>query len=349
MKRKAVLVVVSLLLLVSLVPMGVGCSDDTINWTAATFSLADDIETEVLQDFAAMVEENSDGRLKIRVTTGGQLYEGTDIFNQVSNGNLQLGLCTIGYYYQQMPKYVSVFSQIWGDSVADRIKYFDAQLDVDCIAAELETYNIQPLMYFGSGWLEYYFVSEDFTTFPDDAAGLNLVSPGAAGDAIIQYILQATPKTVDHSEIATQVQGGQIDGIGIMPLMNYVENEMYGLIKTVVMTYAMNYPYHCQMNKDAFEELDEDLQQVLLDAAETYQIIGLNKTDEENDAAIDDLKDMDAAGTINFIELTGVAQVTFKAQESGAFEQSLAPSEGVFTQAEYDAVIAAKDAVTATL
>jgi len=320
MKRNIAFVMVSLLLLATLVPVGLGCSGgDTIEWTVATYSLPGDTETQILEDFASMVEEESDGKLKIRVATAGELYSDTDIFPAVSNGNIELGLVNLGLYYQQMPKYVSVFSQVWGDTVDDQIAYRDALEDLDFIAEEFDTYNIQPLMYFSTGWLEYYFI-DPIENFPADAAGRKLVSPGAGGDPIIQNILMATPVTIDVSEIAQQAQTHQIDGIAIMPVLNYYKNQMYTIIPYLVMTRSFNAPYQCQMNRDAFNSLDEDLQQIVLDAAAAYQIIGLDKVDEELQDALDDMKDNNLA---TIIELTGAAQVEFKAAISASFEYGM--------------------------
>lgn len=341
--KRVILVISCLLLLVAVVPLGMGCSEDeTIEWTIATYSLPGDTETAILEDFASEVETKSDGKLTIRVTTAGELYTDQDIFTAVSNGNIEIGLVNLGLYYQQMPKYVSVFSMVWGDTVYDQIAYRDALQDLDFIDAEFDTYNIQPLMYFSTGYLEYYFI-DPIENFPADAKDRKLVSPGAGGDPIIEYILMADPITIDVSEIAQQAQTHQIDGIAIMPVLNYYKNQMYTIIPYLVMTRSFNAPYQCQMNRDAFEALDEDLQQILMDAAEKYEDIGLAKVDDELQAALDDMKDNDLA---TIIELEGAAQVAFKAAVSASFEQGLTM---VLSDAELAEVMAIKAEVDAEL
>lgn len=339
--KKMILVVVSLLLLVSLVPMGLGCSDDdTVEWTLNTYSFEGDTRTEIMKDFAARVEELSDGKMKIRVATAGEIVKGTGVFDATSRGRQELGLTSVVNYYTDMPQYVTVLSQLWGDDVEERIQYYDAVIEYEPIAKELSDKNIIPLFYVSSSYLEWYFT--DTVTSIADMADHSLYSAGGAVNGLIAAV-GSVPREMDVTDVQQQLDSGFIDGVGVMPFDDYYKTQLWALLPNALLTYALEYPFHVLMNKDAFEGLDADLQEIVLKAAAEIQADGLTMIQDEFIAAKNDL---DANPSVTVAELSPAEQAQFKAIAAGVFSTGM---ENVFTEAQIADINDIVDQVAAEL
>lgn len=291
MKRKIALVTVSLTLLLSMFAGTLGCSDSgvEVSWDFATYTAAGSTRTEILENFADLVYEKSDGKMEVNVFAGGTLASGTSIFDTVSAGAVEMGSCPISFYISKMMLTGMALSPCW---------YWDTDIALAGRKAIVEEWQpavdqfaengITPILWLSSGFVELCFADE-VTTDPDDAEGHTIAT---ADSSVLAGMAQGLGSDYDNSDnklLVTNASTGVIDA-AFAPIEDYSAFGLDEYLPYVVMTQFFPATYSSIMNVDAFNALDADLQAIVLEAADEAEEAGLATCKTELEAALDELE-----------------------------------------------------------
>ena len=242
-----------------------------------------------VDNLAARIEKASGGRLKIKVFAGGELVPALEVFDAVRSGTAQLGHDASYYHRGKVPA----------------LQYFTAA-PFGLTAPEMDAW-----FYYGGGvelWHELY-EPLGLIAFPagntcgqalgwfnkelnsvDDLQGLKIRMPGLGGE--VMQRAGATQVTMSASEIFTSLQTGAIDAAEWVGPYNDIA---LGLHKAARYYY---YPgFHepgpaeqCLINKAAWDELPEDLQELVRIACQATNLDIQAEYNWGNAMALDQLK-----------------------------------------------------------
>ncbi len=219
-------------------------------------------KTIYFQQWADEIEEASDGRIKITIYSGGSLAAGTAALDA-----LRTQVCDIAWIY---PQYFSgqfplseVISQPVGiTSVPQGV---DVMYDLYEKYPELqeEVSEFVPLMIHTNPTNKICCTEAHPVHSVSDLKGLTYrASAGTPSDLLLAW--GATPIQMAPGDIYQAVQKGTVDGF----VFDWSGMVSFGLQE--VTKYLVTYPVYCgpyylMMNKDSFNELPEDLQNIILE------------------------------------------------------------------------------------
>ena len=219
-------------------------------------------KTIFFQQWADEIEEASEGRIKITIYSGGSLAAGTAALDA-----LRTQVCDIAWIY---PQYFSgqfplseVISQPVGiSSVPQGV---DVMYDLYEKYPELqeEVSEFVPLMIHTNPINKICTTEANPINSVSDLKGLTFrASAGTPSDLLLAW--GATPIQMAPGDIYQAVQKGTVDGF----VFDWSGMVSFGLQE--VTKYLVTYPVYCgpyylMMNRDSFNELPEDLQNLILE------------------------------------------------------------------------------------
>ena len=239
-------------------------------------------------NLAERIKTASGGRLKIKVFAGGELVPPLEVFDAVRNGTAQMGHDSAYYHRGKVPA----------------APYFTT------VPFGLNANEFNAWVYYGGGlslWQELY-APFGLLAFPagntgvqmlgwfnkeihsiEDLAGLKMRMPGLGGEVLQRA--GATQVTIPASEIFTSLQTGAIDAAEWVGPYNDIA---LGLHKAARYYY---YPgFHepgpnieCIINREAWETLPEDLQEIVRIACQAINLDILSEYMWGNAMALDQL------------------------------------------------------------
>lgn len=240
-----------------------GGADGTVyELSLSTHDPATSNKTIFFQQWADGIEEASEGRIKITIYSGGSLAAGTAALDA-----LRTQVCDIAWIY---PQYFSgqfplseVISQPVGiSSVPQGV---DVMYDLYEKYPELqeEVSEFVPLMIHTNPINKICTTEAHPINSVSDLKGLTFrASAGTPSDLLLAW--GATPIQMAPGDIYQAVQKGTVDGF----VFDWSGMVSFGLQE--VTKYLVTYPVYCgpyylMMNRDSFNELPEDLQNIILE------------------------------------------------------------------------------------
>lgn len=219
-------------------------------------------KTIFFQEWADEIYEASNGRLKITVYSGGSLASGTAALDALRTGVCDIAWIYPQYFSGQFPLSEVVSLPIGISSVPQGVevlynlyeKYTELQDEVS---------EFVPLMIHTNPTNKICTTEAHPVYSVSDLKGLTYrASAGMASDLLIAW--GATPIQMAPGDIYQAVQKGTVDGF----VFDWSGMVSFGLQE--VTSYLVTYPVYCgpyylMMNKDSFNKLPEDLQQILLE------------------------------------------------------------------------------------
>ncbi|MDK2965669.1 TRAP transporter substrate-binding protein [Lacrimispora sp.] len=168
------------------------------------------ITSIALQDFADLVEEESNGRIKIQIYPGGQLGSETEVLEQLMAGVVGMtrvsapGLATYneGYHTFGLPY---IFK--------DTQNYYDV-MDSDAMGGffrSSEKDGFVTLTYYTSGSRSFYTINKPIRK-PEDLKGLKIRVQDMKSQTDMIKALGGTPVAMAMGDVFTSLQTGIIDG-----------------------------------------------------------------------------------------------------------------------------------------
>ena len=161
-------------------------------------------------DWAAAVEERTNGGLIIEVYPSAQLGVEEDIIEQIKNG-VNVGQNTDS---ARMGQYVEDIAVMNGPYFVDNLDEVQALKDSPTIQGYLEELEAQGLKVLSFNWVQthrHFFTNKEIDT-PADLAGLRIRTPGAPIWQESIRALGAEPIAMNFGEVYAGIQQGAVDG-----------------------------------------------------------------------------------------------------------------------------------------
>ncbi len=241
------------------------------------------------ENFAKLVEEMSNGRMKIRVYGAGELVPPLQVFDAVKDGAAQVGH-SASYYWKGKSPAAPLFTAIpFGMNVQELNAWLHYGGGLQLWEELYAPFNLIPMAGGSTGNQMAGWFKKEINTV-EDLKGLKMRIPGIAGEVVEK--LGALPVTMSGGELFTALQTGAIDATEWVGPYN---DKQLGFYK--VADYYYYSPWHEPgatlefiFNKSAFEGLPKDLQAIIRAAARVINSDMLDEYTAANNRALEELK-----------------------------------------------------------
>jgi tripartite ATP-independent transporter DctP family solute receptor len=236
--------------------------------------------------FIELVEERSAGRIKVEHYPAGQLGADRDIQEGVQLGTIEMGLSSspvvlLNDYFKLLD---APYLFVNREHVT---KVLDGELGRK-LAKPLEEFGIRHLGYWENGFRQ---ITNNVRPInkPDDLNGIKLRTPESPVRMQTFKTFGANPVPMSFSELFGALQQGIVDGQE-NPLTAINQASFSEVQKYLSLTGHVYSAVHLLMNKDLFDSMPEDLQQLLVDASLEVGVFTRNLGAENDAKLVDKLK-----------------------------------------------------------
>ena len=242
------------------------------------------------ENLANLINKLSSGRIKITVYGAGELVPAFEIFDAVSRGIAELGHGS-AYYWKGKNESLQFFSTVPFGLTANEMNawlYYGGGQELWQKA--YSKFNLVPMAAGNTGIQMAGWFNKEINSL-DDLKGLKMRIPGLGGEVLKRA--GGTPVNLPGGELFTALKTGTIDAT---EWVNPYNDLAFGLHKA-----AKNYYYpgwhepgttlECFLNKEIFDSLPEDLQNIITGAAKIANLDMLSEYIARNNEALKILKD----------------------------------------------------------
>ena len=214
--------------------------------------------------FTELVNERAQGRLQVNFIQGEQLGNDIDVIQQMMQGSVDLYGDVLDWY----ANWVQDFNILnWGFTFRDN-DHMQAFLDSDIyaeLAEELRTQHGLRILAAAPTQPRVLFAKREVDT-PDDLAGLKMRVPEIRTYLLLWQTLGTQPSRVAWAEVYLGLSTGTIEAAE-GPVSAAYAQKMHQAAPYVMRTDHLVSTHHITMNEAAFQALDPDLQEILVEAA----------------------------------------------------------------------------------
>lgn len=262
-------------------------------------------------DFKEKLEAESDGRLKVELYPNGQLY-GSDreAIEAVQLGNIEMTIPAVAAMASFNEKFQVFDLPFLFNNNEAAYKALDGDLGQE-LMADLESNGLKGLV-FGENGFRHVSNNEGPIEKPEDMEGLKmrtLESP-LHTDTFNAFGANASPFA--FGELYTALQQGTYDAMDC-PISLYYTNKFYEVQDYLTLTGHVYAATSLLMNDDFYNELPEDLQELLMEASEEF------RTQQRELAQQQDTEFMDQ------LEAEGMQINDLTDEQRDAFREAAAP------------------------
>lgn len=247
-----------------------GCSsDDTIVLRFADTSVDGEPDAEGNKYFAQLVEERTDGRVRVEYYNNGMLGADKIITQAAIVGTLDMAKCSAGNFteYSDVLNFTEL-PGIFQDVAHARRVFQNEEIRTELTEAIREDTGLTVIMYdIDSGAPRVVGTTSKEVRVPEDMKGLSFRTTGSPlGNALYAH-LGVNAVTVDFSELYTALQQNLINGIYLQA--SWIDSsklqENLDYITPTEVTYAISVK---AMSSDAVEKLGPELLGIVMECGE---------------------------------------------------------------------------------
>ena len=238
--------------------------------------------------FSTLVEEMSQGQLKVKVYGAGELVPAMGVFDAVSSGSVEMGHGGAYYWKGKVPA-AQFFAGVPFGSTADEINawvYRGGGLE---LWEELyKPFNMKPLPGGNTGTQMFGWFNKEINSL-DDIKGLKMRFPGFGGEVFKRA--GGVPVNIPGGELYTAMQTGTIDAVEWVGPYNDLA---FGFQQVAKYYYYPGWHEPGSMleftiNIEAWDSLPSHLQSIVSTAAKAVNQDLLNEYNASNNRALQDL------------------------------------------------------------
>ncbi|MFL8938351.1 TRAP transporter substrate-binding protein [Rossellomorea oryzaecorticis] len=256
------------------------------------------------KEFAKKVEELSDGRIKVEVYTGGQLGDETTTIEQTQVGIIDIGRANAGPL-TQFADSLGIFSfPFLFDSREHMWNALESSLRED-LFSDLEESDLICLAFYDAGARSFYSTDPIETVKDLKGKKIRVMQNDILIDAFKK--LGTSPTPLAASEVYSALQMGVIEG-GENNVSTYVADGHFEVAKNFTLSEHLRIPGVLFMSKSSWDQLSEDDQKIIKEAALESEKTQLEEYDKYAQTSMDRVME---AGN-NVVELSDKERSEFR-------------------------------------
>lgn len=271
--------------------------------------------SETMKKFKELVEEKTDGRVKVENYFNGSLASSDEeAYQMVTNGNAEVfgmssfvGAQASGVDALNIYDFPFVFGdrhELYGFAEGEVGQAIFDEFEEATGTKVLGTYDI--------GFYAFLNSSHPIEK-PEDFEGLTIRTPESSMYMDLVETMGGNPTPITHSEVYTALQQGTIDGVTTtLPLM--LDSQFHEVGEYITVTAHSFVPYVLTMNGDFYNSLPEDLQVAVEEAAQ--EMVEFSR-DFVSQKEVETVEDLEANG----IEVHELTEEEFK-----IFQEAVQPA-----------------------
>lgn len=260
-------------------------------WSLSCEYSAENHQTKALEDAAKMIEEQTDGHIKITVYPNCALGDYTVVYGQVVTGDIEMAACPISSQYDPRVDVMTLpflssnfeeFEQYYMSQDSYMWKLFD-QITSDTGVKLLGFFNTG-FMGLGAKKVD----KEDFAFLTGtESKSMLMRCPGGAAYTETMKAMSYPTTTIPYSDLYSALQSGLCDGwLGGSGLVNY--DSFRDAISYFVDCNVINESIPVMMNQDLFNGLCKEYQAVIVDVFDQMQHrVNEERQEQEAQAVVD--------------------------------------------------------------
>ena len=214
--------------------------------------------------FAELVGERSNGRINIEVFPGSQLGEEASAIEQVQTGSLELTRVSTS----PMAEFASSLEVFSLPYIFDSSEHMWAFLQSDngqALLDQLSDSGFKGLAYYDSGARSFYTADREVAT-PEDLQGLKIRVQQSDVNSALMDAFGASATPMDFGEVYSALQNGVVGGAeNNWP--SYLSTSHYEVAPNYTLDEHTRVPEVLVMNQDTWDQLSEEDQQIVQEAA----------------------------------------------------------------------------------
>lgn len=239
--------------------------------------------------FAKLVEQMSDGRLKIKVYAANELVPALEVFDAVSRGTAEMGHGAPYYWKGKVPAAQFFCALPFGPNAQEMNAWLHRGGGLELWEEVYRPFGVLPMACGASGVQTAGWFNKEINSV-DDFKGLKMRTPGLGGEVLTK--MGGTVVNMPAGEIFTALQTGVIDATEWIGPYNDLA---LGLHKAAKYYYTPgwqepNVTFELDINLKAWETLPPDLQAIVRSAARDVNGDMLDDYNARNMDALETLK-----------------------------------------------------------
>lgn len=262
--------------------------DDTI-----TLSFANELPEshpwgQSAEEFKKIVEEESDGSLKIVIHNGGSLgSSGYEILEGTGLGTIDIGIASTPVS-QVLPEFELFSLPYLFKNREEAWEVLDGETGSK-IVEDLEKQNLKHMAYWEDGYRQ---VTNNVRQIhaPEDFESLRIRVPESTLRMDTFEALGSSPLPMSFSEVFTALQQGTIDGQE-NPLSVIENSSFYDVQEYLTITNHVYSPATLFINNEVWEDLTPEHQEILIKGAEAGRDLNRRLNEEQDQTVIEKLKE----------------------------------------------------------
>ncbi|MEM1114632.1 MAG: TRAP transporter substrate-binding protein DctP [Pseudomonadota bacterium] len=242
------------------------------------------------ENFSRMVQEMSNGRMKVHVYGAGEIVPAFEVFDAVSQGVVEVGHGASYYWKGKIPAAPFFTAVPFGMTAQEMNAWLHKGGGLELWREAYAPFNVIPMAGGNSGVQMGGWFREEIKSI-DDLRGLKMRIPGLAGEVFTAA--GGTSVRIPGGELYTSLQTGVIDAVEWVGPYNDLALGLYEAAKYYYYPgwHEPGPTLEIIFNKDALESLPADLQAIVTTAARAANQEMLDEFTARNNAALSELID----------------------------------------------------------
>lgn len=241
------------------------------------------------EKFAKLVEEMSNGRLKVRVYAAGELVPALEVFDAVSRGTAEMGHGAPYYWKGKVPAAQFFCALPFGPNAQEMNAWLHYGGGMELWEEVYKPYGVLPMACGNTGVQTAGWFNKEINSV-EDFKGLKMRTPGLGGEVLTK--MGGTVVNMPAGEIFTALQTGAIDATEWIGPYN---DQALGLQKAAKYYYTPGWQepsvtFSLDINLKAWETLPPDLQAIVRAAARAVNTDMLDDYNAKNMQSMEQLK-----------------------------------------------------------
>lgn len=262
-------------------------------WSLSCEYSAENHQTKALEDAAKMIEEQTDGHIKITVYPNMALGDYTVVYGQVMTGDIEIAACPISSQYDPRVD-VMTLPFLSGGFEDFETNYMSKDSYMWTLFEDITSaHGVKLLGFFNTGFMGLGAKKVDQESFSfltgTDAKTMLMRCPGGEAYAQTMAAMNYPTTTIPYSDLYSALQSGLCDGwLGGSPLVNY--DSFRDAISYFIDCNVINESIPVMMNAKAFNDLPAEYQTIVTDVFNEMQVRVNTERQEQEAQALADME-----------------------------------------------------------